>query len=131
MVAKKDPRKKYKLVAGDRVDGLFVRDEVPNLSSIAATFERYEILRGIRIVPFSAFTLLGPLRFYSQSEQERTMDLAAQINESQEINPLIVVEDAEGPHILEGGHRFDALRLLEAKAFPALVVLDLDSLEMR
>lgn len=130
-MAKKDPGKKYKLLTGDRVDGLFVRDEVPNLSAIPASLERYLILHGIRIVPFSAFTLMGPLGFYSESEQERTEDLAAQIHESEEINPLIVVEDAKGPYILEGGHRFDALRMLEAKAFPAVVVLDLDSLEMR
>lgn len=72
--------------------------------------------------------MMGPLKFYSRSEQERTEYLAAQIQESREINPLIVVEDVKGPYILEGGHRFDALRLLRAKAFPALVVLDLDSL---
>ena len=30
----------------------------------------------------------------------------------------------KGPYILEGGHRFDALKLLGKKSFPALVVID-------
>lgn len=71
---------------------------------------------------------MEPLRYYSASEERITKDLAEQILLSKEVDPLIVVEDAEGPYILEGAHRFDALRELGAKSFPALVVLDLDSL---
>lgn len=122
---------KYKLAAA-HVDGLYVRENTPNTSSIEASLGDYRVLRGIRVVPFSAFTQMDlnrPLRFYSVDEQRRTEHLAAQIAKSGEINPLIVVEDAEGPYILEGVHRFDALRLLKAKAFPALVVLDLESLQ--
>lgn len=119
---------KYKL-AGEVVDGRRVRDEIPNTSSIESSLDNYRILDGVRVVPFSAFTQMGPLRFYSVSEEKRTKRLAEAIAESREINPLIVVEDAEGPYILEGGHRFDALRLLKAKALPALVVVDLDSVE--
>ena len=106
------------------VDGRRVRNTIPNTSSIAASLDDYRVLDGIRVVPFSAFTQMGPLRFYSLSEQKRTERLAEQISASGEINPLIVVEDSEGPYVLEGAHRFDALRLLRAKAFPALVVLD-------
>ena len=114
--------------ARDRVDGRLVRSAVPNKSSIESSLDDYEVLPGIREVPFSAFDQLGPLRYYSTSEEKRTKNLAAQIRQSGEINPLIVVEDAEGPYVLEGAHRFDALRELRARAFPALVVLDLASL---
>ena len=40
--------------------------------------------------------------------------------------------DRKGPYILEGGHRYSALKLLGAKSFPALVVVDgevLDAVE--
>jgi hypothetical protein len=117
---------KYR-AAGAKVDGRIVLEEIPNLDSIAASLDNYEVLPGIRVVPFSAFTQMGPLRYYSASEERKTKALAQEIAESGEIKPLIVVEDAEGPYILEGGHRFDALRELEAKSFPALVVLDLDN----
>lgn len=120
-------RDKYKR-AKSIVDGRTVGDDVPNRSSIAASLNNYEILPGIREVPFSAFDQMGPLSYYSVSEKTRTKKLAEQIRESREITPLIVVEDVEGPYILEGGHRFNALRELGAKALPALVVLDLNSL---
>lgn len=118
---------KYK-PAGEKVDGRVVRDVIPNLDSIQATLTNYKILPGIRVVPFSAFTLMGPLQYYSSREEKRTQALAAAIEASGEINPLIVIEDRKGPYILEGGHRFDALRELGARSFPALVVLDLDDL---
>jgi len=120
-------RDKYKR-AKTLVDGRVVRDSIPNRASIEAGLNNYEILPGVREVPFSAFTQIEPLRYYSTSEEKRTKSLATEIGRSGEINPLIVVEDAEGPYILEGGHRFDALRELGARSFPALVVLDLDSL---
>lgn len=123
-------RDKYKL-AKAMVDGRTVRSAVPNRSSIASSLDNYEVLSGIREVPFAAFDQMGPLSYYSASEAKRTKDLAAQIRVSAEINPLIVVEDAEGPYVLEGAHRFDALRELKARAFPALVVLDLNSLGSR
>ena len=119
---------KYAL-AGPYVDGRLVRDEVPNTGSIEASLEHYEVLPGIREVPFSAFTLMGPLEFNSASEEARTVELARRISETEELSPLIVVEDSKGPYILEGAHRFDALRILGATSFPALVVLDLESLE--
>jgi len=119
---------KYPL-AGARVDGRIVGSDVPNTSSIGASLDSYEVLRGIREVPLSAFTQLGPLRpRYSVSEERRTKDLTEDIRWSGRVDPLIVVEDAEGPYVLEGGHRFDALRRLGARALPALVVLDLESL---
>lgn len=114
--------------AGFVVDGRVVRVKVPNTSSISASLDDYEVLPDVREVPFSAFDQMGPLRYYSAEEERRTQGLAEQIQHSGEISPLIVVEDREGPYVLEGGHRFDALRELGARAFPALVVLDLESL---
>ena len=122
-----DPHKKYK-VAKEYVNRLKVGYEVPNTSSIAASLNEYEELPGIREVPFSAFHQLAPLAYIDPREERRTKALAAAIDQSGMITPLIVVEDAEGPYILEGAHRFDALRELGVKVFPALVVLDLESL---
>jgi hypothetical protein len=116
---------KYKH-AKERVDGRLVGDKIANTDSIAASLDDYEVLPGIREVPFSAFTQMGPLKYYSVSEERRTKVLAEAIFLSRLVDPLIVVEDVNGPYILEGGHRFDALRELGAKSFPALVVLDLE-----
>ncbi len=108
--------------AGDTVDGRRVREEIPNMGSIRASLEEYVTLPGVREVPLSEFTLTG--RSYSDSETKRIQDLAEAIRESGEINPLILVVDNDGPYILEGGHRAEALFLLGAKSFPALVVID-------
>ncbi len=124
-----NPYTKYK-PAKERVNRLLVGDEVPNTSSISASLVNYEVLSGIRKVPFSAFSQLGPLRYLSQMDEYRVKSLAEKIDQSGFIDPLIVVEDIEGPYILEGAHRFDALRELGIKAFPALVVLDLESLDI-
>lgn len=109
---------KYKKVEGGEVDGLKVRDEVPNTGSITASFTDYTVLPGIREIPMSEFEDSKP------RPTERIQALADQIKESGEINPLIVAIDAEGPYILEGAHRFDALKLLDKQSLPALVVID-------
>jgi hypothetical protein len=119
--------RKYKR-AKEQVSNFAVGEDVPNTASIEASLEDFEVLPGIREVPFSAFKELGPVRFYSVAEELRTANLAKEILASGVVNPLIVVEDSKGPYVLEGGHRFDALRILGAKSFPALVVLDLESL---
>ena len=126
-MASRNPYTKYKPVK-ERVNRLLIGDEVPNTSSIAASLVDYEVLSGIREVPFSAFTQMGSLKYYSVDEEHRTKALAEEIDQSGVINPLIVVEDIEGPYILEGAHRSDALRELGVDIFPALVVLDLESL---
>lgn len=109
-------------LAGPVVDGRKVRDEVPNTDSIAASLDEYHVLSGIREVPMSDFELTG--RAYDVAGTRRIKQLAAEIEASKEINPLIVVVDAEGPYILEGGHRSEALFQLGAKSFPAMVVID-------
>lgn len=111
-------------LAGSQVDGMSVRDSVPNTSSIGASLTEYVVLKGIREISFGQFSDLPPLTFHSRSDKERSEILAGQVNNSDEINPLIVVVDGEGLYVLEGAHRFDALRLLKKKSFPALVVID-------
>lgn len=61
---------------------------------------------------------------YNHQEQDKIKRLAEQIKQSQRIDPLIVVIDSKGPYILEGSHRSPALKILGARSFPALVVID-------
>ena len=98
-----------------------VRDNVPNRDSIGASLSgNYEVLPGIREVAMALFTLdEAPL-----SKNARILNLAEKIRRSGEINPLIVAVDGAGPYILEGGHRYEALKVLEAESFPALVVIE-------
>jgi hypothetical protein len=109
---------------GDKVSGLTVRKDVPNMSSIAASFDDYEILSGVREVPRNAFDpeYLGSLSY--EKLDKRTKDLAEQIKQSKEINPMIVGVDSKGAYIVEGGHRFDALMSQDTKSIPAVVVID-------
>jgi hypothetical protein len=122
-----DHDKDYPRAKND-VDGLTVLDDVPNRSSIESSLTDYTALHGIREVSMSSFENSGLPRFYSVTEETRTKQLAADIKESGEIKPLIVVVEENnlkaGPYILEGGHRFDALKLLGKKSFPAEVVVD-------
>ncbi|KKK52178.1 hypothetical protein LCGC14_3107520, partial [marine sediment metagenome] len=109
--------------AGDVVDGRKVRSEVPNTSSIEATFGNdFTKLSGIREVPLSQFDAPPDIT-------SKTKALAEQIKQSGEINPLIVAIDKDGPYILEGANRFDAMKILGAKSIPAIVVTDDASLE--
>jgi len=105
--------------AGQVVDGRTVLDQVDNMSSIAATFPNYLILDGIREVPFDEFDMPPDVT-------PRTKQLAEEIKQSGELMPLIVGVDPGGPFIVEGSHRYDALKILGAKSIPAVVVLDLD-----
>jgi hypothetical protein len=113
-------------LAGAVVDGRNVinANHVPNIGSIQSSLSNYTVLKGIRVVLMAEFTLTG--RTYSASGNRRIKELAGQIQASQEITPLIVVYDNDGPYILEGATRADALYILGAKAFPALVVIDHD-----
>lgn len=106
--------------AGREVDGRLVRDYIPNRDSIDSTYysDEYSLLPGVRVANMDLFD-----KEYIPTRDKRTLDLSEQIAESDEINPLIVAVDHEGPYILEGGHRYDALKILGAKAFPALVVI--------
>lgn len=115
--------KKYPL-AGEVVDGRAVLDNIDNASSIGASLYHYKVLNGIREVPTSDFHITG--KHYSVEGTERIQQVAIEIKQSNTISPLIVVVDKEGPYILEGSHRISALKLLNARSFPALVVIDYD-----
>jgi hypothetical protein len=114
------------VAAGDTVDGRVVREEIPNTGSISASLENYEVLPGVREVPISAFDPEYVNKITMDRLDDRTRRLAQEIQQSREINPLIVVQDSEGMYVLEGGHRFDALVASGAKSLPAMVVIDLD-----
>lgn len=118
----------FPIINGKYIGDLFIRDEVPNMNSISASLYDYQILNGIRVVSFTkSFPDYEP-NYYSLSDKQRTERLSEEIKENKEINPLIVVVDKDGPYILEGSHRFDALIELGIDMFPAKVVLDLESL---
>lgn len=119
--------KRYKK-AGSKVDGLTVRKEVPNTSSISSTLYDYEVLSGIREFPIKEINAKPRSLFYAKNDLDHVRDLAEQIKESKEISPIIIVIDDEGPYILEGVHRTGALYLVGVKKFPALIVLDLELL---
>ncbi len=107
--------KTYPIVS-DVVDGRTVKLPIPNQESIEASLEEFEVLPDIREVPMSAFP--------EATEVKPRTDLANEIEQSGEITPLIVVIDDKGAYILEGANRFDALVALNAKSFPAQVVID-------
>jgi len=108
----------------DLVDGRVVLDKIDNMSSLGASLYNYDVLEGIREVPMSDFYVTG--KHYSVEGTKKIQKLATDIQESGEISPLIVVVDKDGPYVLEGSHRLSALKLLNAKSFPALIAVDFD-----
>lgn len=108
---------------GAVIDGYTVGDRIPNQDSIAASLYDYSIV-GLRVVD----DMIEPEEAW-RVRDSYTKELAERIEESRRIDPLIVVIDEEGPYILEGSHRFDALHLLGVTRFPALVVLDETEIE--
>jgi len=112
-------------IAGEHVDGLYVRDHVPNLDSIDGYFANSKTLPGIRVVPMS--DLGGPRTvFYATDDFARSERLAEAIRTSGEISPLIIGVDEKGPFVIEGAHRFVALWYLKARELPAVVVVEED-----
>lgn len=119
-------------LAGAKADGLTVLSHVDNTDSIESSLEDFTIVPGIREVKFSDFPnhvpSPGKTTGYDARDNQRVKDLAAKIQDSGEISPLIVVVDHESPYILEGAHRFDALDYMGHKSFPAMVVVDNDAI---
>jgi len=111
--------------AGSVISGLNVVGDVDNMSSIGASLNDYYIYNGIRELPMSDF---GSGGYANVNENRRSEQLANDIKMSKQISPLIAVVDREGPYILEGGHRIDALEILGVQSFPALLVLDTEGL---
>jgi hypothetical protein len=111
--------------AGSVVDGRAVRDHVPNTESIDGYFSEQEELSKVREVPMADMGSPGSV-FYAADDFARSKRLAAAISESEEINPLIIGYDEKGAFVIEGAHRLVALYYLEAKSFPAVVVVGVD-----
>jgi len=122
-----DINHKYPVVK--KIDDLSVSDNVPNIGSIESSLDKYFVLKGIREIPFSEFTDVKSA-FYAANDWERSKNLASEIEENKYIDPLIVVIDNQGPYILEGSHRWVALSFLKVKSLPALVVIDLDKIDL-
>jgi len=118
---KKAQHKEYP-IANSMVSGFHVLSDIPNTSSIQSSLNKYTILPNIREIPMSDFDITG--QSYSVSENKRISELTNELYQSKQIKPLIVVIDSQGPYILEGSHRIDALFRLGIKTFPALVVMD-------
>jgi hypothetical protein len=112
---------------GDVIDGYKVRPDIPNQSSIAASFDNYEVLPGIRSISMTEFDPQYVRSISPDKLDSRTRKLMDEISQSKELNPLIVAYDSKGPYIIEGGHRFDALIASKAKSVPAMVVIDMDN----
>ncbi len=108
-------------IVGETADGLTVGEHVANTDSISASLTDWKERPGIREVPIADF------ENQSISKSAKVKALADKITDSGRIDPAIVVIDKDGPYILEGGNRFDALKLLGKKSIPALVVDDLES----
>lgn len=113
------------------VDGRTVTENIPNVGSISATFTNWDELQGIREVKFSDLGAgTDKPKFATARQRKAAESLAKLIKDNGWIDPLIIVYDREsaelGPYILEGATRFDALQLLDAVSFPALVVIDRD-----
>jgi len=100
-----------------------------SMSSLDASFTKWESLPGVREVPFSVFENLSSSA-NNQSEKDYLHSLGQEIQQNQSIEPLIIVYDEEPyPYLLEGAHRFDSLIQMGFKSFPALIVLDFSSIQ--
>jgi len=123
----RDAGETFSLASGT-VDGRTVLKNVDNTESIRSSLTNSKELDGIREVPMTGPTgeSFGTGRHYSVEGNKRITELTRQIKASGEISPLIVVMDKNGPYILEGSTRIEALHRLGAKSFPAKVVVDLD-----
>jgi len=122
--SEKDYDKEYPK-AGSKVDGREVGDEIPNQDSISSTFTDYKILPGIREISMKDWGTPNQY-FYAKNDLDRSKELAEEIKNSNWIAPLIIADEGGEPYILEGGHRYVALYYLDAKSFPAMVVISHD-----
>jgi len=110
-------------LAEDVVGGLKVRSEIPNMSSISGSYNDYEILQGVRKFDISDW---AKERMVTVEGDKRVRQLVTEIDQTKEINPLIVAIDADGePWIMEGSHRFHALQELGVTEIPALIVKEI------
>lgn len=131
LTAEEQARRWKAISPGEQVAGLLVREHIPNINSIRASLDAFEVI-GLREVPMLAYGP-EPQANALAKIKARAQPLADRISASNELNPLIFVVDGDTQnggigYILEGSHRIDALDVLGKKSFPALVVLDKSSL---
>jgi hypothetical protein len=112
-------------VAGPIVDGMKVREQVPNMSSIGSSLDDYEILPKVRVFPIYDFP--GCSYYRTTTDLARCKKLIDEIQINKELNPLIIVEEKNGPYVLEGSHRMSACVDLGLKEVPAIIVIDIES----
>jgi hypothetical protein len=109
-----------------------IGENVPNIDSIDSSIgdnEYDNIEYGIRILSTDDFAdSIKGINYANAKDVERVNNLAEQIALNKRIDPLIVIRDKEGFYILEGNHRYEAIKKLGIKKFPALLVDDVDSL---
>lgn len=112
-------------VAISPLDGYVIREKIPNMPSIDATLDYYHTLSKVRAFPTEGFS--GSEYYKIIGGVQRVKDLAQEIQNNKEINPIIVVEEKDGPYVLEGGHRMSAFVDLGIPHIPALIVINLES----
>jgi hypothetical protein len=121
------PRAAQLALKAKKYSGLTAREDVPNIGSIGASLENYEVVPGIQEVKMADIPYTSAEDLFSSADDiRRSKVLAEKIKESGEINPLIIVEDDKGKYVLEGAHRLGALHELGVGSFPAIIVRDLD-----
>lgn len=109
--------------ASEEVAGYRVGENTPNMLSLHGM--EGDLLPGVREFSFSEFGDIGrESSFVNVKDTQKTESLAEAIRASKRIDPLIVAIDEEGPYIIEGAHRFDALRKLGVDRFPARVFME-------
>lgn len=96
--------------------------------SASGFFNDYEKANGLFDIPLAD---IGPLTGYDNAKDKaRIQNLADQIKESGEIEPVFVAVDPDGEsYLMEGQHRSRALELLGYKSVPARVIVSMDEVE--
>lgn len=128
---KKELASVYPRFRGGSIDGLSVLKNIDNTSSIESSLNDYETMPGVRIVDVSKWPIQGGYKGYgyvSSSDVDKVDKLIKKIESSGKISPLIIVVDKDGPYVLEGGHRYSALRAMGKTKIPAMVVIDRESI---
>ena len=93
--------------------------------SASGFFYDYEKAKGLFEIPIAD---IGPLTGYDNAKDKaRIQNLAEQIKENREIEPVFVAVDPNGEaYLMEGQHRSRALELLGYKSVPARVIVSMD-----
>lgn len=100
-----------------------IASEVPNTDSISASLDEGSYTeRGVRLVPISDWKLSARDTYVAADDIRRVEELKSELQQSDTIEPAIVVYDDEDVYILEGLHRASALFELGEPYLPALVI---------